>query len=207
MERSRRIFFILSIFSLFFYSVQASGEECSPTQNDVEGPYYLPDAPFRTDISTPGEPGTHIIINGSVLETDCNTPIKDALVEVWQTDAEGKYYYREEGFRLRGQMKSDKNGSYAFTTIKPGRYRVGSGYRPAHIHIKVSHPGYSTLVTQLYFRNDPYLWPNDACGNGCKSNDYKRIMDLKPGENRSLEGTFIIIMEKDGSTGSNPAST
>ena len=200
MAGSGKIYFIILISSLLFYSVKASANVCPATQNDVEGPYYLPDAPFRTEISTPDEPGMRIIIKGSVLETDCNTPLKDALIEVWQTDTEGRYYYLEEGYRLRGQMKSDKNGFYEFRSINPGRDRVGSGYRPAHIHIKVSHPGYRTLVTQLYFRNDPYLWPNDACGTGCKSNDPKRIIDLKPVNNRSPEGTFIIIMDKDRTT-------
>ncbi|NIN19808.1 MAG: hypothetical protein GTN82_17795, partial [Candidatus Aminicenantes bacterium] len=54
-----------------------------------------------------------------------------------------------------------------------GRYRIMSGFRPAHIHFKVSHPGHEVLVTQLYFYGDPYLWPNDACGKACKSNDQK----------------------------------
>jgi len=200
MTQSGKIYFIIFISALLFYSAKASADLCPATQNDVEGPYYLPNAPFRAEISTPDEPGMHISIKGSVMETDCTTPLKDALIEVWQTDAGGKYYYREEGYRLRGRMKSDKKGSYEFHSIKPGRYRIGSGYRPAHIHIKVSHPGYRTLITQLYFTNDPYLWPNDACGTGCKSNDPKRIIDLKPRENRSIEGTFIIIMDRDRST-------
>ena len=200
MARSGKIYFTILISSLLLYSVKALADVCPATQNDVEGPYYLPDAPLRTEISTPDEPGMRIIIKGFVLETDCNSPLRDAIIEVWQTDAEGRYYYKEEGYKLRGQMKSDKKGSYEFRSIKPGRYRIGNGYRPAHIHIKVSHPGYRTLVTQLYFKNDPYLWPEDACGIGCKSNDPKRIIDLKSGKNRSLEGTFTIIMGRDGPT-------
>ncbi len=198
MSHFRKILFIIFVSSIFFYSFNASANICPPTQNDVEGPYYLPDAPFRTEISTPDEPGEHVIIKGAVLDTDCKTPLKDALVEVWQTDAEGRYYYRDEGYRLRGQMKADKNGSYEFSSIKPGRYRIGGGYRPAHIHVKVSQPGYRTLVTQLYFKDDPYLWPNDACGSGCKSNDPKRIIELITKKNKPLEGTFIIYLDKDG---------
>jgi protocatechuate 3,4-dioxygenase beta subunit len=194
-----KIFLIIFLVSIFFYSFKAPADICPPTQNDVEGPYYLPDAPFRTNVAAPDEPGRRLMIKGTVLGTDCETPLKDALVEVWQTDAEGRYYYKKEGYRLRGQMKTDKNGSYAFNSIKPGRYRIGHGYRPAHIHIKVSHPGYRTLVTQLYFKDDPYLWPNDACGSGCRSNDPKRIIELQTKKNRPLEGTFIIILEKDGS--------
>jgi catechol 1,2-dioxygenase len=194
----KKICFIIFISSILFYSLKASAEICPPTQNDVEGPYYLPDAPFRTEVAAPDEPGKPLIIKGTVLKTDCTTQLKEALVEVWQTDSEGRYYYKDEGYRLRGQLKADKNGSYEFSSIKPGRYKIGRGYRPAHIHIKVSHPGYRTLVTQLYFKDDPYLWPNDACGGGCKSDDPKRIIFLETGKGGKLEGKFNIILEKDG---------
>jgi protocatechuate 3,4-dioxygenase beta subunit len=91
-------------------------------------------------------------------------------------------------------MRTDNNGHYAFSSIKPGRYRIMNGFRPAHIHLKVSHPDYETLVTQLYFKGDPFLWPKDACGSGCKSNDPRRIIALK--KNRAgIEGTFAIIMK------------
>jgi protocatechuate 3,4-dioxygenase beta subunit len=196
MAHLRKIFLIIFLASIFFYSFKASADICPPTQNDVEGPYYLPDAPFRTNVAAPDEPGKRVIIKGTVFETNCKTPLKDALVEVWQTDAGGRYYYQEDGYRLRGQLKADKNGSYEFITIKPGRYRIGSGYRPAHIHIKVSHTGYRTLVTQLYFKEDPYLWPKDACGSGCKSDDPKRIIELQTKKSRLLEGRFIIFLEK-----------
>ena len=170
---------------------------CAPTQNDVEGPYYLPDAPFRTDISAPDEPGEQLIIRGTVLEPDCRTPIKGALIEVWQTDANGKYYYRGEGYRMRGQLKVRGEGTYAFRTIKPGRYKIGNGFRPAHIHLKISHPMYETVTTQLYFQGDPYVGPNDACGSGCSSNDPRRIIGLREsGKKGYLEGTFPIYLKK-----------
>ncbi len=193
-----KIYFIIFIFSICLYSFNASAGFCPPTQNDVEGPYYLPDAPFRTEIAAPEEPGDRIIIKGGVLQINCKTALKEALIEVWQTDAGGKYYYKVEGYRLRGQLKTDKNGVYEFSTIKPGRYKIGGGYRPAHIHIKVSYPGYKTLVTQIYFRDDPYLWPNDACGGGCKSDDSKRIIFLETDKDGRLEGTFRIYLGKDG---------
>jgi protocatechuate 3,4-dioxygenase beta subunit len=163
----------------------------------VEGPYYLPHAPFRTDIAAPDEGGEQLVIRGVVLEPDCSTPIGGALVEVWQTDANGKYYYRDDGYRLRGQLKAIDDGTYAFRTVRPGRYRIGNGFRPAHIHLKISHPGHETVTTQLYFQGDPYVGPNDACGSGCGSNDPKRIISLREvGQKGYLEGTFPIYLEK-----------
>ena len=96
-----------------------------------------------------------------------------------------------------GQLKVNDDGTYVFRTIKPGRYRIGGGFRPAHIHLKVSHPGYGTVTTQLYFQGDPYVWPNDACGSGCRSNDPKRIIGLKEsGKKGYLEGIFLIYLNK-----------
>ena len=185
---------IISASALAFSTMPNAG--CIPTQHDVEGPYYLPGAPFRTVIANPDEPGERLIIKGTISGPDCTTPLPRALVEVWQTDAGGAYYYEDKGYRLRGQLRSDKNGNYEFQTIKPGRYRIGDlGYRPAHIHIKVSHPGYTTLVTQIYFSGDLFLWPNDACGSGCRSNDPERIIGLSDGKGRGTEGTFDIILE------------
>lgn len=167
---------------------------CEPTMNDVEGPYYLAGAPFRNELAGPDDQGEQIAISGSVMSSDCTAPIKGALIEVWQTDAKGKYYYAKDEYRLRGQLRSGDKGQYLFTTIQPGRYRIMNGYRPAHIHLKISHPDYKTVVTQLYFKGDPYLWPNDACGGGCKSNDPLRIIALD-NVNGIRSGTFKITLK------------
>jgi protocatechuate 3,4-dioxygenase beta subunit len=194
----RYITIILFAVSAIFYgaglSTAAESNRCQPTMNDVEGPYYLPGAPFRNELAGPDEQGERLIIKGTVLRTNCRTPVRGALIEVWQTDEGGNYYYRAEDFRLRGQMKSDDNGSYQFSTIRPGRYRIMNGFRPAHIHLKISHPDFETITTQLYFRGDPYLWPNDACGRGCKSNDPQRIIALNEARG-VLRGTFNIILK------------
>jgi catechol 1,2-dioxygenase len=153
--------------------------------------------PFRARLAGPGEPGEPITIKGRVLSSDCSTPIKNVLIEIWQTDAQGKYHGREDNFRLRGQIKSDDKGYYEFISVMPGSYRLLNGFRPAHIHIKISHPDYRNVVTQLYFKGDPYLWPNDACGRGCRSNDPNRIIELKKKKQEKrdiLEGIWPIVL-------------
>jgi catechol 1,2-dioxygenase len=197
---TRRLLILTAAIALVLYSVPSFADDttkiCPRTEDDVEGPFYVPETPFRTDIASEDEPGERIVIKGRVLQTDCATPVKDALIEVWQTDAQGNYHYQDEGYRLRGQMKADEKGNYSFSTIKPGRYRIMRGFRPAHIHIKVSYPGFETLTTQLYFEGDPYLWPNDACGPGCRSKDPERIVALNPeGEGKVLEGSLNMFMK------------
>jgi len=188
------LFAVSVIINVSFLSAAAETNRCEPTMNDVEGPYYLAGAPFRNQLANPDEQGERVVLKGTVRQTDCKSSIKYALIEVWQTDANGEYYYEDAEYRLRGQLKSDKNGYYELSTVKPGRYRIMNGFRPAHIHLKVSHPDYETVITQLYFKGDPYLWPKDACSSACKSNDPRRIIALDD-EKGVLTGIFDITLD------------
>jgi catechol 1,2-dioxygenase len=134
----------------------AGRKVCAPTPENVEGPYYLPDAPFRERIATPETDGSKLTLTGTVFAQDCLTPLAGAVIDVWQTDSSGEYDFSNR-FRLRGRARADSKGKYRVETIVPGRYRAGRTYRPAHIHLRVSHPEGRTLVTQVYFRGDPEL--------------------------------------------------
>jgi catechol 1,2-dioxygenase len=129
---------------------------CQPTEENVEGPYYLFGAPFRERVAPPGASGGALMLSGRVTGPDCATPLAGAVVDIWQTDAEGKYDFSSE-FRWRGRVRTDLEGRYRFETVLPGRYRTGRDFRPSHIHLKISHPDGRTLITQVYFENDPYL--------------------------------------------------
>ncbi len=129
---------------------------CVPTVENIEGPYYLPGAPFRDRVVPPGASGRPLVLMGRVIAADCVTPLSGAVVDLWQTDAAGKYDFSGE-FRWRGRVRTDADGRYRIETVIPGRYRAGLSYRPSHIHLKVSHPGGRTLITQVYFEDDPHL--------------------------------------------------
>ena len=172
------------------------GEQCAPTGPDVQGPFYLPGAPRRTALAGPDEPGDPIVIRGTVLGPDCKTPLSGALLDVWQADAEGRYHDDREAYRLRGQLLTDAKGRYVFDSIVPGRYKLDGSFRPAHIHFTVASPRHETLTTQLYFKGDPYLAPNDACGSECRSDDPGRIIALeKETDGRArFSGRFDIAL-------------
>jgi protocatechuate 3,4-dioxygenase beta subunit len=123
------------------------------TEAQIEGPFYTPDAPERTVLVESGDPGVRLRVQGRVLDVACQA-IGSALLDVWQADDEGAY--DTAGFRFRGRLYSAGDGAYLFDTIIPGRYLNGAMYRPAHIHVKVSAPGYLLLTTQLYFEGDPF---------------------------------------------------
>jgi len=114
-----------------------------------------------------GEPlGERIIVSGRVLESD-GRPVRNALVEIWQCNAAGRYIHKADqhpapidpNFTGAGRTLTDDEGRYRFITIKPGAYPWGNhenAWRPAHIHFSLFGSAFSTrLVTQMYFPGDP----------------------------------------------------
>jgi len=157
---------------------------CSPTESDFKGPMYLAGAPRRTALAGPKEPGERLRIRGTVFGPDCSSPLPRTLLDVWQADARGEYHWKDQDYRLRGQILTNERGEYELETIKPGGY----GGRPAHIHFTVSAPGHAPLTTQLYFKGDPRL-DHDVCGAACNSDDPHRIVELANGR-----GTFDVVL-------------
>jgi len=136
---------------------------CAQTEDNIEGPFYCSGAPWRTKLADAKTPGTPLSISGRVLQPDCSTPLVGAQIEIWHADIHGQYdntcqtrNKSKSKYSFRGTMKTNANGEYAYDTIIPGRYLNGPQYRPAHIHYRVNAPGYQELITQLYFKGDPY---------------------------------------------------
>jgi len=116
-----------------------------------------------------GEPqGQRIIVFGQVRDSG-GKPVPDTLVEIWQTNAAGRYRHSREhhpapldpNFDGVGRAITDQGGRYRFITIQPGSYPWGNHYnawRPAHIHFSLFGRAFTQrLVTQMYFPGDPLL--------------------------------------------------
>jgi protocatechuate 3,4-dioxygenase beta subunit len=112
--------------------------------------------------------GERIVVHGHVLD-QLGRPVRNALVEVWQCNASGRYRHKKDqyigaldpNFGGCGRMLTDANGYYAFRTIRPGPYpwrnRIND-WRPAHIHVALSGTGWiQRLITQMYFEGDPLI--------------------------------------------------
>lgn len=138
----------------------------SPTPSQVEGPYFLAGSPVRDNLIVAGMNGQAIAISGQVLATD-GSIIPNATVHVWLASPTGVYDNQDaQGNplnipvsmqKLRGRILTGATGTYKVTLLRPGNYEVEEGkFRPAHIHIRVEAPGYKTLITQLYFTDDPF---------------------------------------------------
>lgn len=125
--------------SLVIFAVAAAGAapawKCPPTPEDALGPMYQPHAPERRSI------GQGYVLAGVVKSARDCAPIAGARIEFWQVGPNGKY---DEAHRAT--VKVDQSGAYRFESNYPPPY-FG---RPSHIHLKVSAPGFKTLVTQHY---------------------------------------------------------
>ena len=101
--------------------------------------------------------GTKIRVKGKVFGSDCQTVLKDCLIEIWHCNASGEYDNNSKKYQQRASWISDKDGHYFFDTIMPGKYKNGRLYRPSHIHFRVSKEGYKELISQIYFAGDPHI--------------------------------------------------
>lgn len=128
---------------------------CTETTPDIEGPYYLPDSPERSNLDTVGDEGVPLALSGRVTEVGC-APLADVIVEIWHADPTGEYD-NTATMNYRGWVRTDAEGRYAFTTLVPGRYLNGTELRPTHIHVKLWRGGLELLTTQIYFVDDPHL--------------------------------------------------
>ncbi len=103
--------------------------------------------------------GEIIFIQGTVTDS-FNVPIEGAAIEIWQTNAAGKYHsllepnseYIDKYFSMSGRATTDNLGNYHFITIMPG----SSPGRAAHINMNVYHPKFGKLETEMYFADHPY---------------------------------------------------
>jgi protocatechuate 3,4-dioxygenase beta subunit len=107
---------------------------------------------------------------------DNGRPVANTLVEIWQTNAGGRYVHEgdqhpaalDPNFTGCGRTLTDVAGNYRFVTIKPGAYpwrNHPNAWRPAHIHFSLFGTAFTQrLVTQMYFPDDP-LFPFDPIYN------------------------------------------
>ena len=153
------------------------------TISEMTGPVYGEDdiQPLDNDLTKNavinGEPiGERIIVVGRVLDEN-ERPVPNALLEIWQANATGRYRHKvdqhpaplDPNFSGAGRVLTNENGEYRFTTIKPGAYtwrNHHNAWRPRHIHFSLFGRNFlSRLVTQMYFPGDPLL-PLDPIFNG-----------------------------------------
>jgi protocatechuate 3,4-dioxygenase alpha subunit len=133
-----------------------------PTASQTAGPYFSIGLvhPEWGDLTAGGKAaGERIRIEGRVLDGD--GPVADALVEIWQANAAGRYAHAEDRqakpldrhFRGFGRSATDKEGRYRFLTVRPGPVPGwGNTLQAPHVSIAVFARGLlKQVATRLYF--------------------------------------------------------
>jgi protocatechuate 3,4-dioxygenase alpha subunit len=108
--------------------------------------------------------GQHILLTGIVAE-EGNRPIRNAIVEIWQPDANGVFRHpldprsddADPGFFGWGRARTDAEGRYSFRTVMPGAYATEDGAaRCPHLNLMVLAIGLTRrLVTTVFFAEGP----------------------------------------------------
>jgi protocatechuate 3,4-dioxygenase alpha subunit len=136
------------------------------TASQTVGPYlHIGLTWLMTDnLALPGVDGDRITLEGRITDGD-GAPVNDALVEIWQANAHGRYPHPEDqrdvplepAFKGFGRVPTDSEGMFRFTTIKPGRVPGPTGALQApHINVTLLMRGMLRhLITRVYFDGDP----------------------------------------------------
>jgi protocatechuate 3,4-dioxygenase beta subunit len=166
--RSDRRAFLGATGASLFVTPALFAEELLRTPRQTEGPFYPDKLPLDTDNDliiikdniTPAV-GEITHLTGRVLGPT-GTPVKDAVIEIWQCDANAVYIHtsdsgpkerqRDKNFQGFGRFTTSTKGEYRFRTIKPVAYPG----RPApHIHFKVKKNDRELLTSQFFIAGHP----------------------------------------------------
>ena len=190
--------------SLFAFSVSVFGKIKwdgkryvgeDPTTTDILGPFYRPGAPFRTDLIQPGTKGQILHFSGTILSKDGQTPVNNALMEIWHCNENGSYDNTSEDYIYRASWKTHYDGKYHFKTILPVPYLAGPNQtRPAHIHMRISGTGMQDLVTQIYFKGDKYI---DGDMSSSDPRSLHRILDIGINDQKEKTVKFDIVLSEE----------
>lgn len=188
----------------------AFAEELIKTPGQTEGPFYPNKLPLDTDNDllvindgiTPAV-GEITHLTGKVLDAKGN-PLKNAVVEIWQCDANGVYLHtadsngkkdkQDKNFQGFGRFVTGGTGEYYFRTIKPVPYPG----RTPHIHFKVKQGRKDLLTTQLYVKGHQGnerdgIWKGvrDEKQRNAITVDFEKVKGSKLGE---LAAHFVIVL-------------
>ena len=177
------------------------------TQDQILGPFYpVMKKPDPTGDLTRVEGGLgrakgQILNLMGRVRNPAGEPVRNARVEIWQTNAAGRYAHPDDpnrtpldpDFEGFGVVTTDAEGRYQFKTIKPAAYPTGpTGMRPAHIHFHVV-GRHDELVTQMYFEGDAHNERDRYLQSARRPEEL--IVKLRPATSELAPGSVTAVFD------------
>lgn len=154
---------------------------------------------WRTVLTNAGEPGTLMLVSGRIFAADGRTPVSGVTLHVYHTDARGLYSEKDgQGGppdpRIKGSVKTDRDGRYEFRSIRPASY---PGTRnPQHIHAKVFGAGYAERWIPEYWFDDDRLVTADMRARYANLGTFSPIVSAGRGDGGVFACVRDIRLEK-----------
>jgi protocatechuate 3,4-dioxygenase, beta subunit len=139
------------------------------TADLITGPFYPRVKPRDRDADLTLVRGHHQRAAGQIVRLSGRVtnvkgePVRNAPIEIWQANTHGRYAHPSDpnsqltldpNFQGYALLRTDNEGRYRFTTIKPGPYPTARGdMRAPHIHFEIE-GRIDRKVTQLLFPNE-----------------------------------------------------
>ena len=158
-----------------------------PTPSQTVGPFFH-DALLdedRSELVPPDHPEA-IRIEGTVYDGE-GEPVSDAMVEIWQANATGRYndpkddrqaLPLDEGFSGFGRSGTEAGGQFSFVTIKPDSVPgPDGGMQAPHIMVSVFARGLlRRVVTRIYFPDEEEANANDPVLSSVEDPGFQRTL-------------------------------
>jgi protocatechuate 3,4-dioxygenase alpha subunit len=181
------------------------------TPSQTVGPFFGP-ALVRAGaerLADGGVRGEKIVIEGAVLDGD-GAPVPDAMIEIWQANAEGRYDDLEDrqeklldpNFHGFGRAGTNSSGEYRFYTVKPGTVEgVGGAMQAPHINVCIFARGLlHQLMTRIYFPEESAANADDPILNLVEPRRRTSLIARDAGESLPRILRFDIVLQGDNET-------
>lgn len=189
------------------------------TPSQTVGPYFaigLTQAIFGKQqlagnvLVTPDTPGEHIRLEGRVFD-GAGDPVEDAMLEIWQADADGRYAHPlddargeriDKSFRGFGRAGTNPQGEFSFETVKPGAVPgPGNSWQAPHLNLIVFSRGLlSHAFTRIYFSDEAEANENDPILNLVEPGRRGTLIARRDGDGAPALFRFEIHLQGDDET-------
>ena len=180
------------------------------TPSQTVGPFFhfgMVEAGNENVMVTDTVNGDPIVIRGRVLDGEGEV-VPDALLEIWQADANGFYDHPDDphrenadpNFRGFGRADTVADGLFTFRTIKPGPVPFDSRRLQApHINVRIFSRGMLThAYTRFYFSDEVEANENDQILNIVDPDRrHTLILQLQPDSDPPVYVLDIKLQGKD----------